>query len=439
MLRYCRNLALVWLGTAVVVASTWATAQWLTGRRVDRARAKLVSMGLPSKLADLQRPPIPDSLNAALAFRAAASKISSAVWSPSDGNTTWDLNQIPFPTGWWLEANASAGANAPVFLLALAAAKLTDSDEGLPYARGAMATAGAVWHLNEYRSLCNTLVDEMVRLHMTGDDGAAIDLLNADFSLADALYKEPLLVEYLTAKGIEDYGEEYVPLIASGITIGTEPREARPDQIRAIISRLLKDKTPVITRTMLAESLWTAASADDMDQHAFLTVPAYQRFAAVALEAASGSTVKPVHEPIFQPNYWSQWVDTAREVAQIHQRNNARRNLAAITLAIALYRSEHAGQFPASLADLVPTDLPTTPADSTSEMGGVWTYHLANNGTRPVLIFVPTSAANPPDAALTPTPNYLSGAAKGSKVPWFVDLSRITTPAPTTAPSARNP
>jgi hypothetical protein len=67
-------------------------------------------------------------------------------------------------------------------------------------------------------------------------------------------------------------------------------------------------------------------------------------------------------------------VPSLDRAVNVHFRGGADRRLAATALAIMLYRGDHGGSFPKTLAELVPKYLPTVPSDPLSNPGATIGY-----------------------------------------------------------------
>jgi hypothetical protein len=130
----------------------------------------------------------------------------------------------------------------------------------------------------------------------------------------------------------------------------------------------------------------------------------------------------------------SQWVtggitNTAAHVLTFSYEAIAERRIAAIIVAVSLYRSDHAGTFPSSLADLVPEYLPSVPTDPMAGDGRPLGYHP---DMKPAVVYsVGVNGIDDGGTSLAPA----SGAASPWQMPDAV-FPLEPPPAPASQPSS---
>jgi hypothetical protein len=392
--------------TLVALRVWWG---WLADRRLERALAPIRAAGEPITPEDLtaMSPPVPDADNAAYYFQQAIAAMSMAAEAPAASNLTY-APYPPFPAAWHRMADAAMAANPRAFTNSRKARTFRRVDWRKTYTSPLIQVL--LPELNQSRHLANLLGDAALHAHLNGDDAEALELVRDVRHLAYAVDEEPLVVPHLVAIGIDALSLNRLGVIACDIEIeghpttrrvSTQPttmrtlRRASEAQVKAIIGELLDDRDlhAGLRRAMLGERVQqldigrvvtrgstllrpmftldqlhvlrnaqvgidTAAAADDWNK-------------VSALLAASGVSPMPVQTKSLQPRSDMRLTIALSEMSRStisrvllqHNRIRMERRLAAVALAVRLYRADHGDRWPASLDQLTPRNLPSVPID----------------------------------------------------------------------------
>lgn len=246
----------------------------------------------------------------------------------------------PASSDWQRLAAASEAAHQPLLRMA------RESREFHAFDWGSFTSDGEarrhLHQLNDFRDMAGVISDAALLAHQRGDDAEAIERLRDLRHLATAVADAPLLVNELTATGIESlaaYGilrvapqlaiADREPMTVPATTADATALRASRGQVRALIDELLDD---------------SARTASHARMRAFeLQFEASRRI----YRAFDGS----------DPAFDEQLLDRTM------LRTEAERRLAAVSLAIRLYRLDHDDAMPSSLDALVPAYLPRIPLD----------------------------------------------------------------------------
>lgn len=390
------------------IALLWILWNWKSSRALQTQIAGMRSAGHVISLSELRAPSLPPEQDRAEVFRQATAALSATVESPSISSGIWDETP-PYPAWWHRDALASTQANRHALDLARKARELSHTgwwyDPRLPRPRD----------LSKARRLALQLADSALLAHFQGNDAEAIEYLQDALALSDPLGQSPDLVCQLVTFGIDAVGCHGLQRLATQLQIAdarfpaTEP--VTKFASRATVSQLIQhlmDDGPFrrcLQQVMYAEQ---AASLGCLDREfsgkrvlrplARLSVAQRMNWwshAAIAIEQPDFQSAKlllpPPNELI--PKYAGKlsstlflegFHDSDLSVLRKWYEDILARRLAAISLAIALYRNDN-GTFPQRLEDLVPAYLPTVPTDPFSPTGQAVGYILARNDKRPVL------------------------------------------------------
>ena len=375
-------------GVALLALSLLAlrlVAGWSADRRMEAAVARLRAEGRPVVPADLNSTPPPDAENAAfLLARAAASiTLTKAQEAAVDkiggpGFTAADLALL----------RAAVAANATSLADAHVARDVPKVDWRVHFRRPVFAVGQP--NLNPQRELANLMRDAIYVQAADGDStaavGTALDLLRA----AKAEIVGKTVVANLVGLGMSGVAVRQVELALPKLTFEGEsgPHAAPRAQATALIAALLDDS--FIRGMADAVDVERVGMSDFLDQLAtgwtlrpfFRSTDAdHFPFADAVRTAALAGNLKaaeslPARAPSLDgPKGFAAALDSGQTTLLITTlRATAGRRLAAVAVAVRLYRVDHAGRLPGALADLVPQYLPAVPADPMRPDGGPLGY-----------------------------------------------------------------
>lgn len=398
-----------WCGAVLTAAAVWnlparaADAPATTRSNLAEVTEALRARGEPTRLEDLAPAPVPDDQNAALLLRQATEELDEENAGPRSGADDFpDLP--PFPRSWQEQAKANAQENLRAHTLAREARSRKQvawaSPPSHPIEQWLQASLS---DMNGYRTLANSLADQATYTHVHGNDFEAIQtLLDLQF-LADMFSHRPLLISYLVSCGIWALDAQAVQTIAPNLNPPDVKAQAPRDLVAQAIAGLLDDtKVKVAARRALRGKRvlvleqaregkwpvgWIGGIVDQIDQAlADVDRPAGRRAATIpaddGLARLLGASMMRINET------------TDRILLDRH--------VAAISLAMALYRADHDGHWPDQLEQLVPNYLAALPVDPSSPTGAPPRYERLNDGQRPMVRSVgPDGQADPLETAPT--------------------------------------
>jgi hypothetical protein len=189
-------------------------------------------------------------------------------------------------------------------------------------------------YLNELRNIANEVADAAVYDHLQGNNASALGRINNILHIADLLDqpKDELIVQGLVATGIRSIALDRLEMIAPELPL---KKDSNGEGQKAVPAGTLRD---LIRKLFTPDDLSTRVTG--LIEHERALNP------ASSIEAASVDRVKTQYRRL-----------------QMEQ------NLAAMSLAAQLYRSEKS-RWPASLDDLLPY-LPAKPTDFWGPLGYV--------------------------------------------------------------------
>lgn len=252
-------------------------------------------------------------------------------------------------------------------------------------------------NLNELRTLANSLADEARYMHVQGNDAESMECLADLAFLAWAQGKRPMLINHLVSVGIHALHAYATEAVATTLNGPGTRQPAATEAVHAAIAQLLGDQPRQIMKQGLMDERIYVLNADQ---------PAQQRDKVAVLRALT-DLIASIDEPPGGRRV-DRAVDPAvRDAIAAHghrlkvvDRLTFDRRVAAIGLAMALYRQDHGGQWPGTLEALVPKYLPAAPVDPYSPSGKPLRYERLAEGKRPMVRSVgPDGVAGPIDAA----------------------------------------
>jgi hypothetical protein len=390
-------------GLTVIVAP--AVALWGWGEYEERALARRVetlrAAGEPVTPADLASPAVPDRDNAAAAFRKASRTIDpkSAAWVALGDPA--EKPRLPLSGEGRAVLLAVVAQNARALRQVGPAARMNGADWGIEFASPMIQTV--LPDLPEQRALAQLLgIDGIVALDQ-GDPARALLRANQLLAQARAMDQFPQLLGHLMAGSFCTTAVHVTAEAARQVAAGDAPAPAVRERLAEFIGQLLKDREfrEGLLRSVRAERVghldaitavaegrasfleiavnkpirgdvhvqralrgWVlrngSASVDYMNE---LLAATDQTTDEAAFAARRAATANPIER---SPRwYWITYLVTPSmdRVVRQHYRTLAARRMGATAIAVALYRADHAGRLPATLADLVPKYLPAVPGD----------------------------------------------------------------------------
>lgn len=400
--------------TALLAFAFWSHH---ASARYTAARNQLAAAGLHLHT---PFPPIPDSDNGVTYLHRAATLIQSGPDSPANSNLTWDP-RIPFPQEWHDAARASALHNAPAF-------PLIDQALAAPHFRvdPSLRTGFGMSTLNHARATANTLIDDAI--FQKDNPRLALHRLQSTYRLARLLHDDPTarLVTTAIARSLESIANSKTPYIVAHLSVTPAASDLRPLILSLIHERLARAASNAIPPNPndLSDTETNLQASISGPLTPFRTSLLAHIFSGAIPTAAPTSHPSASATSIFADRLTSLNPDLTRfnlynSIGNLH---------AATTLATALFRLDH-NRYPTSLSELVPTYLPSLPADPRNRDGSPIQYILLNNNQRPILVF--GAPSSPPTTLPTTAPDTVL-EMDFSRSPLLLDLAPVPLPPPTT-------
>ena len=394
--RWLLNCTLACIAIFLISAGAWAYWSYEANRRMDAKIADLRAKGRILRWADLKYDEVPDEQNAATHLRAAfaayvPSKLASGYRRPTVGTPAWQTM-----------AQAQVAANTQTLALARKARPFDRVCWDRPTPGANLPPMPQFSNVSEF---CRLLHGAALLHHRQGQEKQAIecwrDIEHTQQMIGKDNYTLICGLISLIESGI---GTDAIVRMAPGFRFegdgGLDPADART------LIRELLDTDPVkqaVARGLQGEGI-SATNFVLTDHNQGLSwllrpglIMAMKRNMAIMDEAADRAEhlrYRPSQPPppptqtlfdYYTPQFTNVVDDLIQEVL--------RRRLAAVTVALSLYRHE-TGRFPDSLQEIVPQYLPSVPMDPRNEEKTPLGYVLAQDGLRPVLYSA--GNANPP-------------------------------------------
>ena len=387
---------------------------WTIGarRRLDAQVAVYRAGGEPIEPADFTVAGVADVDNAALDLRAAHAAIDrdSEAWIAFDKLDEGPA--LPLRPDELALIRQLVSANGGVFPKVASATTKPAVDWQIVFTTPVWLTL--LPDLKDQRELARFLRADALLAHTEGDHARAVRRASEILFQSRALGKQPLLVPSLVSIGLSAMASELAADMAPDLRIGgSEPGAATAQQVRELIAQLLDESALVesqrngllgermaqleIARTfnmgiMGSINASAAAPANGNPFAGAVLKPAALRdgvlmirHTTAVMEAAGSESwpefmqKAPVFPAAVTEKPWlhlvaSIFMPSLDRAVLTHYRARIDRRMAAVVLALRLYASEHDGELPTTLSQLVPAYLPAVPLDAMSATPRPLTY-----------------------------------------------------------------
>jgi hypothetical protein len=402
--RLWKRITTVAVMLTILLPTLWLLWNHIANQRLQSMIDQITARHEPLYPADFAPPPLPDDQNAATYLKAAALALNRQNWSPRSSNFTFPPYP-PFGAQWQQMADASVKSNPQALALARQAWKFDRAIWEMLTSTSPVVRSTIIPQLNGARGLANLLADAAELAHIQGDDAEAIERLRDVLHEADSLNDNNVtLVSTLVSIGIDALAMSELQLIATDhLAIETARFPDRPPTTQPIIpvrrrvivgliNQLLDEKKieAALRRAFLSDRMMELDAIQRLADQNLLLRPMYKLEAArsladkdIALAAAAQPNwpkasaifaIDPLPPPPpptnlpsnaaprFSRSVTANFVVSLSRFAKTEFRVISERRMAAITLALQLYRADH-GRWPAKLDELVPSYLPFVPMD----------------------------------------------------------------------------
>lgn len=435
------------LGAGLLVGLGGLRTWW--GNRAEQLlaaeHAAMRAAGHPVTLEELDTKPIPDDRNAAAFMLKAIAIKDKRARGPH--SSSGDFPEYPpFPPEWHKLAGEMVEGNGPVFPLLRQARAHDQFDWGVRVRSPAFQVL--LEFLNPSRDLCNFLTDAALREHVNGNDAAAIELIRDARHVSRAVDSTPFLVSHLVATGCDALALHRLQVITAGITVkegedfpvGSEIPDgpATRGQLKALTEELLQPAPPggrmglaLAGQRVFASDLIRSATGRNPilrpmfvleERRVLAATHWYGQIAAgptwadvqLALRARRAAMPAAPRGTRMATSFSAAVLPAVDGAMRQSVRVETSRRLAAVSLAVQLYRFDHDGAWPPSLDALVPAYLPAVPADPFEVSGAPLGYVVVKNalpfgGDRPIVYSVTDDGGDQtgaPSDILLPKPEF---------------------------------
>ncbi len=360
--RISRKFWLGWVITIGVLLGGFFLDRYWTRIRLERA---IAAWGGPSRLKDLELPPIPDETNGAFYLRRAAAALKDDDWSDSK----W-LNMSWSPS----ECERDSMRTSLTFRSGVLAdlAKARQCDRVVWGVRWPVDPAYVLLpHLNDMKDCARFPAVAARESHLRGRDAEAMEYFRTLLFLARASESEGPIVSHFVGLGIR------AMTVDKMIAISLEINASARDGMRAIIAELLDEgsRNMEIERALLCERLyqiqrWKCGGElyfygrSFFDRHALADLPEMDSLRG-ACRASDFQAAKKLCaiDSAFPYHVYTQEL-----------RGRALWRAGAVALALRLYALDHGDRLPDKLNELVPGYLPQLPKDPFAADGRPFAY-----------------------------------------------------------------
>jgi hypothetical protein len=431
----------------LVTGICWCGWAYISHRRLAAEIAAIAALHQPFWESDYPTTNIPDAQNGAPLWRAVFAALSPNDPCPANNNFSFN-GYPPFPPQWHQLEDQSIAANANMFVLVHRAAAME-----VDWGEAARSQASPFPYFSPSRGIANVLGDAILDAHLRGDDALAVQRARDLIQLGRADGGIKSLIGRLVALGIQALCNDRLMCITPDLVIENDPTNRAAQgasavsraAVQSLIHTLLDESNDTQNRTeaidwertyahqnfrALRKPLFALGPLIDLSEARTLIQRKVDRL-AVAAPSESAATIiyqsnptrplgsgatgfgQPKNPPGSSPRWAGVYEDpfswSFSRYVHVEWIRSADCRCAAIALAIRLYRVDHQGDWPATLAELVPIYLPAVPADpfapTPSPIGYIIRKHATPaGGDRPVLYFA--LVGNPAKVPLPPIPNF---------------------------------
>ncbi len=375
--------------------------------QVEKYRAA----GEPVRAGDLAPPAVEPEKNGAISL-AEASSILDKYETAHSKSEFFNLDVTPaLPADKWkLVDDLLAGDFVPVL------AKVDEATTRPAYVWNVKYVSPLIQtllpHLNGVRGLANLVQTAALSAHRGGRDDESLRRTAQLLQISRAVDQQPFIVTHLVALGISRLASNTAGDIVPTLKIGTNPGDASEAQVRALIadflddawaqdafrSSMLAERLSIMdTATCLATNKLTVSALAKMiygkprepavemtPGEAYLDALPMMQFLDPMIEAAKTAQrlgqfqAKQPPAPPPPPSILGALMPSFDRLPVTHFTALSRQRQAATALAARLWMTDHGGQPPTELSDLVSKYLAAIPLDPLSSTdGGTLTYKLS--------------------------------------------------------------
>ena len=381
------------LAVVVLLLGLWEWWAHVAHERLQVRLDAIAAQGEPLTPTELKQMLPPSTRPSGTYIHQAITAMDRDVYSPSSSSQSF-TGHPPFPPAWEQMTRKAIEADAGALSL-------------LRQARGFGETNWAFADHNGARALANILVDAALYAHVHGDDSEAVERILDIRHLAQSLDESASWINHLVAMAIESLANERLEILATELRFDSDKRAAssptpttRPasrNAVAALIDNLLDEPASraCVRLALLADrvdeyqTLWAERNSllllrpmadleigrvlddrkNNLDSLDMPNWPAAHRLFLERDPAAddqyarrysrsSGTAPSRVrYSRLLSDDYLD-----GRFRSRIYWIATLDRRMAAISLAVQLYRADH-DHWPARLDDLVPHYLPRVPLD----------------------------------------------------------------------------
>jgi hypothetical protein len=279
---------------------------------------------------------------------------------------------------------------------------------GIP-ARTFLVPTSTVPEWNRVRSVAMALRYAAQLDHHDGNDADAVERMRDLITVGDSTHSiAPLLISHMIAIGISAMASDVVSDVATDLSIGQATEAAKRERVRALIEDLLDEsdyrrgwrnamngeramQLNQVNTTFAKPVIGTVYKLDAAKMLRMMTTYRDAGSAENAPKARDATAPLRASPPqLYTP--LRSLLPSFENAITTHFRGLCERRMAAVALAIRMYRCDHGGRFPDRLEDLVPEYLPSLPKDPFAADGRSFDYDGA--GPRPIIWSVGDNGAD---------------------------------------------